>query len=119
MEHLKVQQQMMVDRQNETSIVVMSIQDAAIGRQLVAAETHAESRCTMYNPDTSFWKCVNVLVKKQDDVMERISEFTSQNLTENMISTTTKRGASEIDLCKDNISKGSDTEYDSSKAKVS
>ena len=66
MEHLKVQQQMMVDRQNETSIVVMSIQDAAIGRQLAAAETHAESRCPMYNPHASFWKCVNVLIKKQE-----------------------------------------------------
>ena len=118
MEHLKVQRQMMVDRRNETSIVALSIQEAAIGRQLAAAETRAESRCPTYDDENSFWKRVDVLIKKQEDVMERISEFTSQKQTEKMISTK-KRGASEIDLCGDDNAKGSDAEYDKSKAKVS
>ena len=109
---------MMVDRQNEISIVALSIQEAAIGRQLAAAETRAESRCPTYDAENSFWKRVDVLIKKQEDVMERISEFTSQKQTEKMISTK-KRGASEIDLCGDDNAKGPDAEYDKSKAKVS
>ena len=86
-EHLKVQQQMMVDRQNETSIVALSIQEAAIGRQLTAAETRAESRCPIYDSKNSFWKRVDVLIKKQEDVMDRISEFTSQTQRESRIPT--------------------------------
>ena len=77
MEHLNVQKQIMLDRQNETSIVALSIEEGAIGRQLLAAETRADSRCPVYDPNKSYWKRVDVLIAKQENVMQRISSFTA------------------------------------------
>ena len=77
MEHLNVQKQTMLDRQNETAIVALSIEEGAIGRQLLAAETRADSRCPVYDPNNSYWKRVDVLIAKQENVMQRISSFTA------------------------------------------
>ena len=78
MEHLKVQRQMMIDRQNETSIVALSIEEAAISRQLSAAETRAETRCPIYDINNSFWKWVDTLIVKKESVMDRIGKFTAE-----------------------------------------
>ena len=48
-EALNVQQQQMLDRRNETSIVALSIEESAIGRQLDAAERRAELRYGVYS----------------------------------------------------------------------
>ena len=109
---------MMVDCQNETSIVTLSIQEAAIGRQISVAETRAESRCPVYDPKNNFWKRVDTLIEKQENVMERISKFTSENDTDKIISPKI-RSAAEINLDKDNHSDSSDTDHDSSKKQVS
>ena len=67
MEYLMVQKQMMLNHQHETSIVALSIEEGAIRRQLTAAETCAES--------SNYLKRVDVLIAKQENVMQQINSF--------------------------------------------
>ena len=75
MEKLHVQQQMLRDKREETSIVALSIEEGAIGRQLRDAERRAEMRCPEYDKDNFYWKSVDKLIEAQFAVMERIRSF--------------------------------------------
>ena len=80
-EALNVQQQQMLDRRNETSIVALSIEESAIGRQLDAAERRAELRCGVYSSDNVHWQRVDALIEDQQRVMERIRTFNKETCT--------------------------------------
>ena len=62
---LNMQQQQILDRHNETSIVALSIEDSAIGRQLDAAEKRAELRCGDYSSNNVYWQRVDALIEDQ------------------------------------------------------
>ena len=66
---------MLIDKPEETSIVPLSIEEGAIGRQLGDAERRAEMRCPEYDKDNFYWKCVDKLIEAQAAVMERIRSF--------------------------------------------
>ena len=102
LENLEMQKQMMRDRQNETSIVALSIEEAAITKQLAMAEARADRRCPEFDPNNIYWKRVDVLVEKQDDIIKRLSAFNNvkDNETESAVK---KRAAVDVlDNVKDN-----------------
>ena len=74
-ENLNVQRQMMMDRQNESKIVGLSIESSAIERQLAHAEKRAEVRCPEYNPSNVHWKRVDNLLEQQDEVVKRLHKM--------------------------------------------
>ena len=80
-EALNVQQQQMLDRRNETSIVALSIEESAFGRQIDAAERRAELRCGVYSSDNVHWQKVDALIEDQQRVMERIRTFNKETCT--------------------------------------
>ena len=77
-ERLNVQQQVLQDRRDETSIVALSIEESAIGRQLRDAERRAEQRCPVYDANSSFWEKVDVLLEEQQSVMDKIKAFNNR-----------------------------------------
>ena len=82
-EKLNVQQRMLNDRRDETTIVALSIEESAIGRQLNVAEKRAEQRCPEYNATNIYWKRVDELIEDQQSVMDRIKSFNSTVDTSN------------------------------------
>ena len=74
-EKLNVQQRMLKDRRDETTIVALSIEESAIGRQLGVAEKRAEQRCPKYDATNVYWKQVDQLIEDQQSVMDRIRAF--------------------------------------------
>jgi len=70
-----VQQQILKDKREETSIVALSIEEGAIGRQLRDAERRSEMRCPEYDKENFYWKCVDKLIEDQAAAMERIRSF--------------------------------------------
>ena len=95
LENLEIQKEMMRDRKNETSIVALSIEEAAISKQLAMAEARADRRCPEFDPNNIYWKRVDVLVEKQDDIIKRLSAFNNvkDNETESVVK---KRAAVEV-----------------------
>ena len=61
---------------NEALMVGLSVQEAAIGRQLESAEARAVSRCPKYKESNIYWKRVDELVKKHDDIVKTITDRT-------------------------------------------
>ena len=51
-----MQQRMLNDRRDDTTIVALSIEESAIGRQLGVAEKRAEQRCPEYDATNIHWK---------------------------------------------------------------
>ena len=62
---------------NETLLVGLSIQEAALGRQLESAEARAQSRCAKYKSTNPYWSIVDELVLKHDELVNTISERTA------------------------------------------
>ena len=61
---------------NESLMVGLSIQEAALGRQLESAETRALARCPKYKETNMYWKRVDELVKQHDQLVKTISDRT-------------------------------------------
>jgi len=53
-QNIHVRQQVMSDRQRETSIVAFSIEDSMISKQLEQAERRADLRCSQYDTENLF-----------------------------------------------------------------
>ena len=84
-ENLNVQRQIMMDRQNESKIVGLSIESGAIEKQIAHAERRAEVRCPEYDQSNLHWKRVDELLKKQDEVVNRLHDMNKtapQNVNE-------------------------------------
>ena len=62
---------------NETLLVGLSIQEAALGRQLESAEARAQSRCPKYKSTNPYWSRVDELVLKHDELVNTISDRTA------------------------------------------
>jgi len=74
-QNLNVRQEVMLDRQRETSIVAFLIEESMIANQLEQAERRAELRCPQYDTTNIFWKKVNKLSEKQEAVLQQIEEL--------------------------------------------
>ena len=62
---------------DESLMVGLSIQEAALGRQLESAEARAVVRCPSYKASNMYWRRVDELVKQHDDLVQTISERTA------------------------------------------
>ena len=74
-ENLKVRKQSLMDRQRESTMVGLSIEEAALSRQIESAERRAGMRCPIYDASNVHWKRVDTLVDEQDKVLQRIRNF--------------------------------------------
>lgn len=63
-------------QKNQTLLVGLSIQESAIARQVESAEARATSRCAKYNKNNTYWKRVDELIEKHDELVKSISEKT-------------------------------------------
>ena len=61
---------------NESLMVGLSIQEAALGRQLESAEARAVARCPKYKESNMYWQRVDELVKQHDQLVKTISDRT-------------------------------------------
>ena len=67
-----------IDRKNEAVMFNLAIEESALARQLEGAEIRAKQRCPQYDESNPFWKKTNEIIKKHDQVMDRISNVNSQ-----------------------------------------
>ena len=77
-ENLNVQRQGMIDRQHESRVVALSIEESAIGSQIEHAERRAVARCANYDKTNVHWQRVDGLLSKQDDVMKKTCELNNK-----------------------------------------
>ena len=66
------------DCKNEARMFNLAIEESALARQLEGAETRAKQRCPQYDENNPFWKKTNEIIKKHDQVMDRMSNVNSQ-----------------------------------------
>ena len=71
---LNLQKQAIVDRQKESTLVALSIEESALGRRIESTEKRAESRCKDYDKSNIHWKKVDELLDMQDDVLRRFHD---------------------------------------------
>lgn len=71
-----------MDRQSENTIVALSIEESAIAQQLDAAEKKgALLCCPEYCSSNIYWKRTDVLIERQDSIMEEIRNYNLQKST--------------------------------------
>lgn len=56
----------------------LAIEESALARQVETSETRAQLRCPEYDDNNMFWKKANAIIKKHEQVMDRISNLNSQ-----------------------------------------
>ena len=67
-----------IDRKNELVMFNLAIEESALARQFQASEIRAKIRCPEYDDSHIFWKKADTIIKKHDEVMDRISDLNSQ-----------------------------------------
>ena len=72
---LNVQRQAMLDRQKESTLVALSMEDNALNAQIEAAEKRAQIRCPNYDEKDANWIKVDNLIAMQDNLMNRIMDI--------------------------------------------
>eukprot|EP00548_Thalassiothrix_antarctica_P015743 CAMPEP_0194166986 /NCGR_PEP_ID=MMETSP0154-20130528/2433_1 /TAXON_ID=1049557 /ORGANISM="Thalassiothrix antarctica, Strain L6-D1" /LENGTH=427 /DNA_ID=CAMNT_0038877803 /DNA_START=367 /DNA_END=1647 /DNA_ORIENTATION=- len=77
-EQLRVQKMSCIDRKNEAVMFNLAIEESALARQVEVSETRAQLRCPEYDDNNLFWKKANAIIKKHEQVMDRISNLNSQ-----------------------------------------
>ena len=82
-ESLSMQKETMVDRKNEEDMVALSLEESALKKLIDAAERRAIFCCPEYNADNPYWKRVEVLMKEQETLMEKIRGFNENIMTNN------------------------------------
>lgn len=75
-ENMNINRQRLNHQHQETQLVGLSIHESAIGRQIASAEARAASRCAKYNPKNIYWKRVDDLLEKQDNVTDDMGNYT-------------------------------------------
>ena len=65
----------MVDKQTEAVLVVLSMEESALGRKIESAERRAERRCAIYDSSNIYWKNVDELLEMQQHVIKKISDL--------------------------------------------
>ena len=66
------------DCKNEARMFNLAIEESALARQVQVLETRAKIRCPEYNDSNLFWKMADAIIKKHEEVMDRISKLNSQ-----------------------------------------
>ena len=56
----------------------LAIEESALARQVEVVEQRAKVRCPEYNEINLFWKKANVIIKKNEQLMDRISRLNGQ-----------------------------------------
>ena len=74
-ETVKINRQRLTHQKDETRLVGMSIQEAAIGRQIDSAESRARERCPTYKATNMYWKRADDLIKEQTKITELITSY--------------------------------------------
>ena len=80
-ESMNINKKRLIHQQNETRLVGLSIQEAAIRNQIESAESRASQRCPKYNKNNVYWKRVDNLLEEQNDVVEQIKEHSRALIT--------------------------------------
>jgi hypothetical protein len=69
-------------QKKEVKMVGLSIQEAAIGRQITSAENRAVLRCPEYDPTNMYWRQVDLLVQQQSEVVVIMNKYNNEMLFE-------------------------------------
>ena len=67
-----------IDRKNEVAMINLDIEESAIARQVKTAEARAKNRCPVCEASNQFWKRADSIIKKHDEVMDKISKLNNQ-----------------------------------------
>jgi hypothetical protein len=61
---------------NQTLLVGLSIQESAVSRQVESAKARATTHCHKYDKNNLYWKIVDELIVKHDELVRSISKQT-------------------------------------------
>ena len=73
---LNINKKRLEHQRNQTYLVGLSIQDAAMARQIESAEKRATIRCPVYNPRNMHWKICDDLIKTHNELVSSITSKT-------------------------------------------
>lgn len=94
-ESMNINKKRLMHQQNETRLVGLSIQEAAIRNQIESAESRAVQRCPKYTKSNPYWKRVDELIEEQNQVVKAIKEH-SQSLINNDITQSTQSFSNDV-----------------------
>ena len=72
-ESMNVNVRRLEHQKKETKMVGLSIQEAAIGRQITSAEIRASTRCPDYDANNIYWQRVDTLIQQQTECVVMMS----------------------------------------------
>ena len=81
-ESLNINRERLTHQKQETRLVGLSIHESAIGRQIASAEARAASRCPEYHPKNPYWKRVDELLARQENVTDSMGNYTNSLMKE-------------------------------------
>ncbi len=73
---MNIDKKRLIHEQNGSLLVGLSIEEAALARQLESAEARATARCPKYKENNRWWKRVDELVTQHDELVKSIREKT-------------------------------------------
>jgi hypothetical protein len=73
---MNIDKKRLIHEKNESLLVGLSIEEAALARQLESAEARATARCPNYMESNRWWKRVDELVKQHDELVKSIRDKT-------------------------------------------
>lgn len=85
---MNINKKRLIHQQNETRLVGLSIQEAAIRSQIESAESRATQRCPKYNKNNMYWKRVDALLEEQNQVVQTIKEHSQALITNDVTQST-------------------------------
>jgi hypothetical protein len=91
-ENMNVNIRRLEHQKKEVKMVGLSIQEAAIGRQITAAENRAALRCPQYNKDNMYWRQVDILIQQQTECVVMMNKYNNEMLMEKDQSEVMKQG---------------------------
>ena len=85
---MNINKKRLIHQQNETRLVGLSIQEAAIRSQIESAESRATQRCPKYNKNNMYWKRVDALLEEQNEVVQLIKMHSQALITNDVTQST-------------------------------
>ena len=64
-----------IDLKNEVVMINLAIEESTISRQVKTAEARVKNHCHVYEASNKFWKKADSMIKKYDEIMDKMSKL--------------------------------------------
>ena len=108
-ENLGLRKESMIYRKHEVAMVALSLEESAMTKMVAAAESRALQRCPEYDETNMYWARVDVMLKEQDELMNKIRNFNDKIMNQKPAATMVSDFLNKASPDKKRKTNGSDT----------